>query len=106
MRIDVRFRGLEPSTEAREHVVRQVHFHLSRFGQEVRDISVRLVDVNGPKGGLDKRCRVRVRGPRYGEAAVEEEGSDLRAAIDAAMHRLSRLVGRELERSREARRSA
>ncbi len=100
MRIEVRFRALDPSEPLREHVLRAVHFHLSRFGRELSSVSARIGDVNGPKGGIDKRCQLHVRGPRIGSLVVAEVSADAYAAVDACAERAGRSVGRELERLR------
>ena len=104
MKIDVRFRSLQSSEFLRDHAVRRVLAHLSRFGTEISGVVVRIADVNGPKGGLDKQCQVLVRGPRFGSTTLEELSSDAYAAVDLAVERLSRAVGRQLERARSLRR--
>ncbi len=105
MKIEVRFRGLESSDALRDHVGRRIHFHLSRFGNEVTAVLVRIADVNGPKGGLDKQCQVTVRGPRFGSSTIGEMSGDAYSAVDMAVGRIGRSVGRELDRSRSERRS-
>ena len=61
---------------------------------------------NGPKGGIDKKCRITVRGPRVGESSLEELADDGYAAVSVAAERIARTVGRDLERAREERRNA
>lgn len=100
MKIEVRFRGLECSDGVRDHVARRIHSHLSRFGNEVTGVLVRIADVNGPKGGVDKRCQVTVCGPRFGSAILDEKSSDVYSAVDMAVERIGRTIGRELERAR------
>ena len=104
MKIEVRFRGLDASDSLREHAMRQVHSHLSRFGQDLAGVMVRIADLNGPKGGIDKRCQITVRGPRVGESSLEELSDDGYAAVSAAVERMARAVGRGLERARDERR--
>lgn len=99
MKIDVRFVGLEPSAALRDHAVRRLHLHLSRFGREVSMVVVRLRDVNGPKGGLDKHCQVSLRGPRV-SAVIGDVHEDAYAAVDLVVGRLTHAVGRVLERRR------
>jgi len=72
MKIEVRFRGIEASDTLREHVVRRVHFRLSRFGGGVGSVVVRIGDVNGPRGGVDKRCHVAARGPALAPILIEQ----------------------------------
>ncbi len=101
MKIEIRFRGLESSNALREHVGRQVHFHLSRFGSEVSTVLVRVADINGPKGGLDKRCQVTVRGPRVGSTTLDDLSGDPYSAADSAIERVGHTVGRRLEQMQE-----
>ena len=100
MKIEVRFRGLEASEALRHHVVRRLHFHLGRFGQAVTVASVRIGDVNGPRGGIDKRCQISVQGPALGSLRIVELSADPYAAVDAATERLGRSVARGLDRGR------
>lgn len=105
MNIEVRFLGLESSDALREHVQRRVHFQIGRFGEEVSSVLVRIADVNGPKGGVDKRCKVTVRGPRLGSATLDELSGDTYAAVDVALDRVAQSVARELQRLRTTKRS-
>ena len=100
MKIEVRFGALEASEPLREYVPRAVHLHLSRFGRELSSVSARIGDVGGPRGGIDKRCQLHVRGPRLGSFVVAVVGADAYAAVDACAERAGRSVGRELERLR------
>lgn len=100
MKIEVRFRGIEGSEPLREYAVRRAHVHLSRFGQELGTVIVRVGDVNGPRGGLDKRCRVTVQGPRFGSATLDELSDDVHAALDLALDRMARAIGRSLAKAR------
>ena len=106
MKIEFRLRGLESSDALRDHAARRIHFHLRRFGNEVTAVLVRIADVNGPKGGLDKRCQITVRGQRLGSATIDEMSGDAYSAVDMAVERIGRSVGRELDRARSDRRSA
>jgi putative sigma-54 modulation protein len=103
MKIEVRFRGLSSSDALREHASRRVHFHLSRFGKEVTSVLMRIADINGPKGGVDKRCQVTVRGPRFGSATLDDLSGDAYSAVDIAVERIGRAVRRELRRVRSKR---
>ena len=91
MKIEVRSRALGPSEPLRDYVLRAVHFHLSRFGRELSSISARIGDINGPKGGIDKRCQLHVRGPRLGSVVVAEVNADAYAAAEAYLR--ARIVG-------------
>ena len=62
---------------------------------------MQLGDLNGPRGGLDKQCRVTVTLSPSGRVMVEATDANLHSAIDRAADRLERSVTRELERRRK-----
>jgi len=100
--ISVRGYGIVVSQDVGEFVERRLCFALSRFGRCVRAVAVSLVDLNGPCGGIDKRCSMQARLAPRGSVRVVYTDSDLPAAVDRAATRLARAVGRALERRREA----
>ena len=55
MKLNVRTEGVQITEGLLEHVDRKLRFALGRFGDHVRDVRVRLKDVNGPRGGEDHR---------------------------------------------------
>ena len=103
MRIEIQARGFALTDGLREHVERRLQFALSWIGDEVRTIRVGLFDVNGPRGGNDKRCRIQI--PMAGSAnvVVEDAEADLYLAIDRAVDRTERTMARRLGRIREHR---
>ena len=100
MKVQVRFKGFPTSASLVEYTTRKIHHHLSRFGARVGGIDVRLSDVNGPRGGRDKRCLLMASGPGIGSVRVEELHEDFYAGVDQALGRLAQAVGRSIERSR------
>jgi ribosome-associated translation inhibitor RaiA len=92
MQIDIRPSNLALQPEHAERIARRASFALSRLSSRIRRVEVRLADVNGPRGGIDKRCRVLLHLDRGDPMLVEEKGSDLFALIDRAMERVSRAV--------------
>lgn len=106
MKIEVRFRNLEASELLRQYAVRRIQLQLSRFAAAVRSITVRLSDVNGPRGGDDKRCHIELSGPGLGSLAIDERSGNAYAAVDVAVERAARSARRELQRARAGRRLA
>ena len=101
MRIE--FRGLRSAAteEFRDHAERRLRFALGRFAHRIDRVSVCVCDTNGPKGGLDKQCRLRARLTHGRELMVGDEDADWHILIDRASARLRRSVARVLERERE-----
>jgi ribosomal subunit interface protein len=100
MRVDIRGHGFPVSAALRAHIERRLHFALGRFGGRVRQAMVRVSDLNGPRGGVDKACRIAVRLPASPAVVVEDADGDLYVAIDRAADRIGRSVGRHLARDR------
>ena len=103
MRIHVRSRGFELTDALRAYAEWRLRFALGRFGTRLQSVTVRIDDVNGPRGGADKRCQIVAHLAPGGEIRVEELDGDLYAAIARAADRLDRAVAREMARRREMR---
>jgi putative sigma-54 modulation protein len=100
MRIVIRARNEAVSPEVRAWVRDRVAFGFARLSGALRDVRVSLDDANGPRGGVDKVCRLSVRG-RFDDAVViEQRDTGVERAVDAAVDRAERSVVRALERRR------
>ena len=104
MKIEVRFHQLEMSEALREHALRRVHVELAHFTEEVSAVTLRLSDLNGPKGGHDKRCHIELQLRGVGAINVDERNEDAYAAVETAVERAARSGGRELAKLRASRR--
>lgn len=88
-----------------EYARRRVRMAVGRFGRKIAHVTVRIADVNGPRGGADKLCRVEARLWGRLPLVAEETAADLRQAVDRAVDRIGRAieraVARRLERPRD-----
>lgn len=89
----------------RAFVEQRVRLVLRRLQPLVKRARVALADVNGPRGGLDKRCQVELQ-TSAGTVWITSLASDCRAALEGALSRAVRLVARltQRRRARERRR--
>ena len=101
MRIDIQAKGFDLTQGLRDHTVRRLRFALNWASSDVSLVTVRLFDVNGPRGGEDKCCRIQVAVPGSPNVMVKDTEADLYVAIDRAADRAERAVTRRLERLRE-----
>lgn len=106
MHIDIRAQGFELSPALREHAERRLGFALSWATYDVRKVAVRLYDINGPRGGEDKCCRIQIPLPGGSDIVIEDTESDLYAAINRAVDRAERSLARRLERQNKHRRDS
>ncbi len=91
--MQVLFQSRAPNAVAmRELAERRVRFVLRRLGWLVPRAEVRLSDVNGPRGGVDKRVQVELRTDGVGAVVVTATGRDWRSALDDALTRAARLL--------------
>ena len=97
MKMRLAARGIELSGDFEDYLRRRVHFSLGRFAARIRSLSIRLADVNGPRGGVDKCCDVRVDVGLRQQVIVRERQANLRAAVAFAMERAERAVQRQLK---------
>ena len=80
MYLAIRGRNAGSIQNVTDYCLRRVLIGLRRFEGRVGQVTVRLNDINGPRGGIDKRC------------------PDLSRAIDLAVARAKRGVAREVRR--------
>lgn len=66
----------------------------------MRELHVSLSDINGPRGGRDKRCGILVRIAGGKGVVIEDTETDLYHAIDRASKRVDRAVVRRIEQLR------
>ncbi len=104
MRIQVRTSQVAGSQWLRNYIERRLGFALGRFANVIRRVVVRVRDVNGPKGGHDKECRLVVTGAGLGSLVVSAVDADLGQAVDRASEAMDRAVTRSLKRSLQGRR--
>ncbi len=97
MRVQFASQGLAGVDHVRAHAVHRLHFALARFAHRVIRARVRLVDVNGPRGGVDIQCRIQVSGTGIGTVVVTGVAANPYTAIDRTAKRIQRLVARVLD---------
>jgi len=104
MRLETRARHLPLDAHLRDHIERRVRSAVGRVAGHLRRVVVQLVDLNGPRGGLDVRCRIQAFLDRSHPLVVESVGPDPYAAVSTAADRIGRTTVRSLERRRTRRR--
>ncbi len=99
--MQVIFESRDPQAAGLRHLaVTRLQFVLRRVRWLVPRATVRLSDVNGPRGGVDKRCQVELDTDGSGKVVITAQSRDWRSAIDAALGRAARVLLRLWQRDR------
>lgn len=104
MSMEIRSQGFRMSDALHHYTERRLGFALRKFAKDIGRVTVRLSDLNGPRGGSDKRCQITAGVVPSQAISLQAVDADLYAAIDRAASRLERALARCLGRTRESRR--
>lgn len=103
--MQVLFKSRDPQAdELREVAQRRTRFVFRRFDELIPRATVQLSDVNGPRGGIDKRCQVEIKSNVAGTVVVASVARDWRTALDEALSRAARFLMRQRRRGNDNRR--
>lgn len=94
--------GLTPAIV--QHVESRVSTALAANADHIEQVIVRLQDINGPRGGADKECRIVVWHQYLPAFAIEVNHQDLYTAISEAAGKAKEKLWRNSIRRRTLRR--
>ena len=98
MQINIQARDFSLTDALRSHAERRLRFALGSCDDHIQRIAMRLSDINGPRGGADKRCHIQVVLKGLPDVVIEDIEADLYIAIDRATDRAGRTVVRKIDR--------
>jgi CBS domain-containing protein len=96
----IRVLGGTLNSADREAIARKLGMRLGRFASTIERVTVRLSDVNGPKGGVDHRCLIKAVLTGLPSVVVERRDSTLQRAANAAIGAAAQAVKRSVQRRR------
>ncbi len=100
--MQVLFETRDPqAAQLREVAERRVRFVTRRLAWLVPRARIQMEDVNGPRGGVDKRCQVELNTNGKGTVVITSIARDWRTALDSALSRAARAILRSWQRGRE-----
>jgi putative sigma-54 modulation protein len=98
MQLDIQARGFSLTEGLRTHCERRLRFALGAASSRLRSVAIRLSDVNGPRGGVDKRCAIRAIVPGAPPVVIAQYETNIYVAIDRAAERIARSLARRTQR--------
>src|SRR5690606_28092540 len=97
----IRARGVTLSAGERASIRAALGAKLGKIATGVERISVRVDDVNRPRRGVDHACRIKRVLSGLPSIVVEHKATSLRAAVDGAIARAEKALGRTVRRRRK-----
>lgn len=86
------------SDEAVDRTESKLHAAVSKFGDWVHGVELFVEDSNAHKGGVDKRCKLKIRLSRGKNLFVESEHQSLSRALSEVIARAEKLVLRTIQK--------
>ncbi|MBT3068865.1 HPF/RaiA family ribosome-associated protein [Rhodoferax sp. U11-2br] len=87
--------------QMRDLSMARVRFALRRLAASVPQVKLQFSDVNGPRGGVDKRCQVELTTAHASTVVIASLARDWRTALDRSLIRATRVVARKLQRAQK-----
>ncbi len=87
--------------QQRDLSVQRVRFALRRLTAWVPHAKVQFSDINGPRGGVDKRCQVELQTDTVGKLVITSLARDWRTALDHSLARATHLLAHSLQRRQQ-----
>ena len=101
MKVTIQANGFVLTEALRAYTEQRMSIALGWAGEHMHKLAVSLSDINGPRGGIDKRCKIQVQLGGGAEVIIEDTEADLYLAIDRAADRADRAVVRRVSRRRD-----
>jgi ribosome-associated translation inhibitor RaiA len=96
----VRVIGVDLNEEDRALIRKKLGTKLGKFAASIERVTVRMTDANGPRGGVDHVCNVKVVLSGLPSVVVERRDASPHAAIALAVRATDQAVRRSLSRRR------
>jgi hypothetical protein len=96
----VRVIGVALDEHDRALIRRKLGMKLGKFVASIERVTVRVTDANGPRGGVDHACNVKVVLSGLPSVVVERRDVTSHAAIDLALRATEQAVRRRIGRRR------
>ena len=100
--MQVLFESRDPAgAQLRDLAVRRVRFVMRRLTWLIPRARVRLSDVNGPRGGVDKCCHLQLKTDHAGTVAITSMARTWHSALERGLARAAQVLLRNWRRSRD-----
>ncbi|MBT0586514.1 HPF/RaiA family ribosome-associated protein [Alteromonas oceanisediminis] len=106
MHIKINSRDFSITPALQQFIEAKIQFALNRYAQRIRVLEISLKDINGPRGGIDKQCTIKMKINQFKTLVVEDTSADAYESVVACTQRAKRRMERHYTRARtQSRRS-
>ena len=102
MQLTIRFSGSKRSDFGCERYEQILLTSLSRFGNRLKQVSLLIEDINGPRGGVDKQCRCVLHLRRMPPIVIEDRDDRVLSLIYRVSNRAAHALSRKMDRRNKA----
>lgn len=104
MKLEIRLLKVEITDSQRAYAQRRLSFALNRFAERIKTVRLKLGDMNGSRGGVDKRCQVAISLAHSSPITLESRASTVQGAVDRIASKVRSFVERRFVCKHEQRR--
>ncbi len=97
---NIRVAGVELTDDDRDYIRKRLGMKLGKFALAIERVTVRISDINGTRGGVDKVCNIKVVLSALPSVVFESRSATLRIAVNSALSGVERSVRRSLDKRR------
>jgi hypothetical protein len=97
---NIRVDGVRLDEDDRAYIRRRLGEKLGKYSSSIERVTVRVRDVNGPRGGVDLMCRIKVVLSGLPSIVVEHQAALLKPALTRALTGVERAVRQTVQRKR------
>ena len=96
----IRVDGVAVDDDDRAYIRRRLGEKLGKYASSIERVTVRVRDVNGPRGGVDLLCRIKVVLSGLPSIVVEHRATRIKPALTRALTGVERAVRQTVQRKR------
>jgi CBS domain-containing protein len=92
---NIRMVGVDLNHDDRAYIRKSLGIKLGKYAGPIERVSVRVKDVNGPRGGVDQVCRIKMVLTGLPSVVFQSQAASLKDAINGALTGVERAVRRQ-----------
>ncbi|MBP9838399.1 MAG: HPF/RaiA family ribosome-associated protein [Proteobacteria bacterium] len=98
MEIDIRSKDFELSESIMHSTKESILKKIEKYRKLILSVKIWFTDTNGPKGGIDKKCLVKISTKYKDSIIIQEEGSNLYELIVNIGDRINNVLQKRKEK--------